>query len=227
MRERNQCSVLSPKVWSFFIFWREEMEKQQNQVIAETEFEQLLKDLPVGILEKAREFKAFCRARKVKTPQQLLQIVFMYCGLDYPLRQVAGNYTLLYEAITDSSIAERLHVCTPWVKSMIAEMLQINHRQLFGKRIIILDASTVESPGATGTDNKLHLAFDLLNLEFVQMKITDVHTGESFRNFSFAEPQRSPEVSRREDWDHSNGGSWLLRSQCYNRAKSSRYRSYC
>jgi hypothetical protein len=36
----------------------------------------------------AREFKAFVRAKKVKTPEQLLRVVFLYCGLDKPLREV-------------------------------------------------------------------------------------------------------------------------------------------
>ena len=36
----------------------------------ETLFEDLLQDLPPETIAMAREFKAFVRARKVKTPQQ-------------------------------------------------------------------------------------------------------------------------------------------------------------
>ena len=57
----------------------------------------------------AREFKAFVRAKKVKTPRETLnRVVFLYCGLDKSLRETAADFTLLYESITDSSIAERL-----------------------------------------------------------------------------------------------------------------------
>ena len=73
----------------------------------DTLFEDLLQDLPPETTALAREFKAFVRAKKVKTPQQLLRVVFLYCGLDKSLRETAADFTLLYESITDSSIAER------------------------------------------------------------------------------------------------------------------------
>ena len=38
---------------------------------ADTLFEQLLQDLPPETIALAREFKAFARAKKVKTPEQL------------------------------------------------------------------------------------------------------------------------------------------------------------
>jgi hypothetical protein len=40
----------------------------------------LLQDLPSETVTMAREFKAFVRAKKVKTPQQLLRMVFLYWG---------------------------------------------------------------------------------------------------------------------------------------------------
>jgi hypothetical protein len=43
----------------------------------ETLFEDLLPDLPPETTAMAREFKAFVRAKKVKTPQQLLRLVFL------------------------------------------------------------------------------------------------------------------------------------------------------
>ena len=47
----------------------------------ETLCEELLQDLPSEAVQMAREFKAFVRAKKVKTPAQLLRVVFFYCGL--------------------------------------------------------------------------------------------------------------------------------------------------
>jgi hypothetical protein len=43
----------------------------------DTLFEDLLQDLPAETTAMAREFKAFVRAKKVKTPQQLLRVVFL------------------------------------------------------------------------------------------------------------------------------------------------------
>ena len=47
----------------------------------DTLFEELLQDLPPATTPMAREFKAFVRAKKVKTPEQLLRVVFLSCGL--------------------------------------------------------------------------------------------------------------------------------------------------
>lgn len=55
---------------------------QENPVMqlpltdADTLFEELLQALPAQIIPLAREFKAFVRAKKVKTPAQLLRLVF-------------------------------------------------------------------------------------------------------------------------------------------------------
>src|SRR6516225_8261438 len=89
---------------------------------ADTLFEELLQDLPPTVSQMAREFKAFVRTKKVKTPEHLLRVVFLYCGLDKPLREVAGTFTALYESITDQSVAERLRACGPWVQAMLRQM---------------------------------------------------------------------------------------------------------
>ena len=92
----------------------------------DTLFEELLQDLPQETVQMAREFKAFVRAKKVKTPAQLLRVVFLYCGLDKSLREVAGTFTALYESITDQSVAERLRACGPWVKALLRQMLPLS-----------------------------------------------------------------------------------------------------
>jgi hypothetical protein len=76
---------------------------------ADTLFEELLQDLPPETEQMARNFKAFVRAKKVKTPTQLLRMVLLYCGLDKTLREIAGTWTALYEpgAFGDSYASRR------------------------------------------------------------------------------------------------------------------------
>jgi hypothetical protein len=57
--------------------------------------EELVQDLPPETVQMARECKAFVRAKKVKTPAPLLRVVFVYGGLDKPVREVAGIFTAL------------------------------------------------------------------------------------------------------------------------------------
>ena len=152
----------------------------------DTLFEDLLQDLPPETAQMAREFKAFVRAKKVKTPEQLLRVVFLYCGLDKSLREVAGTFTALYEAITDQAVAERLRACEPWVHALLRRMLPRSPGDTLpaGLRFVVIDASSIQAPGATGTDHRLHIAMDLLSLQFVEVLVTDVHTGETFKHFT-------------------------------------------
>lgn len=153
---------------------------------ADTLFEELLQDLPAQTVPLAREFKAFVRAKKVKTPAQLFRLVLLYCGLDKSLREVAGTFTALYESITDQSVAERLRACGPWVKALLGQMLGPSAGTTLpkGLRFVVIDASTVQAPGAKGTDYRLHIAMDLVSLEFIEVLVSDVHTGETLTHFT-------------------------------------------
>jgi Transposase DDE domain len=153
----------------------------------DTLFEELLQDLPAESVQMARAFKAFVRAKKVKTPAQLLRVVFLYCGLDKSLREVAGTFTALYEAITDQSVAERLRAWGPWVQALLRQMFPmaaIEHLPA-GRRFVVIDASRIQAPGATGTDQRLHIAMDLVSLQFLEVLVSNVHTGETLKHFTF------------------------------------------
>jgi hypothetical protein len=89
----------------------------------DTTFESFLQELPADYAELAREFKAFARSRKIKTPAQLLQGVMSDRGLDAALRDVAGQFTLLEERLTDTAIHRRLKACGPWVKALPGRLM--------------------------------------------------------------------------------------------------------
>jgi hypothetical protein len=46
------------------------------------------------------------------------------------------------------------------------------------------DASSVQAPGAKGIDHRLHLAMDLVSLEFIEVLVSDVHTGDTLKPFT-------------------------------------------
>src|SRR5215475_5748648 len=154
----------------------------------DTLFEKLLQDLPSETVQMARAFKAFVRAKKVKTPAQLLRVGFLYGGLDKPLREVAGTFTALYESMTDQAVAERLRACGPWVPAMLRQMVPMAAGEPLpsGRRFVVIDASSMQAPGATGTDQRLHLAMDLWSWQFLEVLVSDVHTGETLKHFTFA-----------------------------------------
>jgi len=102
------------------------------------------------------------------------------------LREVAGTCTALYEAITDQAVAERVRACGPWVQAILRRMLPPAQGDTLpaGRRLVVIDASSIQAPGATGTDHRLHIALDLLSLQFLEVLVSDVHTGETLKHFS-------------------------------------------
>ena len=54
-------------------------------------------------------------------------------------------------------------------------------------RFIVIDGTTVQAPGATGTDYRLHVALDLVNLELRQIEVSTDKVGESLAHFQWQE----------------------------------------
>src|SRR5512144_437103 len=144
--------------------------------LADTQFEELLQDLPVDLAASARECKAFTRSRKIKTPLQLLRLVLLYCGLDQALRTTAGNLTLLGERITDSSVQARLKACEGWIQALLAKLLPVPLAEAVpaGYRVVVVDGTALAGPGAQGTWYRLHLQLELLTLRVQEVVGTDI-----------------------------------------------------
>ncbi|CAK0740837.1 transposase [Gammaproteobacteria bacterium] len=117
----------------------------------------------------------------------LLQVVMLYCGIDLALRAVAGNATLLNEKISDTAIQNRLKACGPWIKALLKEMLPAGVALPDSLRILVVDGSTVQGPGAKDTWNRIHLAINLVTLEIAFVEVTDRHGGESLKRYPFQE----------------------------------------
>ncbi len=132
-------------------------------------FEAFLKELPPEYAPMARDFKAFVRPRKLKTPAHLLQVVMLFCGLDQALRTTAGSVTLLEERLTETAIRQRLRACGPWLKALLHTMLPVIQAPLTGWRLLIVDGSSLQGPGAQGTDYRVHLALDLTQMTARQL----------------------------------------------------------
>ena len=152
---------------------------------AKIAFEEFLKELPSDHVEMAYEFKAFSRGRKVKTPAHLLKVAMLYCGLDQALRTCAGSFTLQDERITDTSIHKRLRACGPWLKALLQAMLPSAGTALTSGRLLVVDATSLQGPGSEGTDYRVHLALDLVNLALHEMQATGAGGAESLARYAW------------------------------------------
>lgn len=151
----------------------------------DTKFDELLQDLPANLVELATECKAFVRARKIKTPAELLRLVLSYCGLDQSLREAGGAMALRGQPMCDQSVKERLLACQPWIEALLKDLLPVPEAlpQPHGRRWLVCDGSTVQAPGATSTDYRVHVCVDVVRVALVQVTVTDQRTGESLAHF--------------------------------------------
>jgi hypothetical protein len=140
-----------------------DLTRQLPRADPDTLLEALLQALPPETGSMARECKAFARARKRKTPEQLWRVVLWSCGGDKAWREVAGTLTALYEPITDHAVAARLRACGPGSTAVLRTRLPPPAVTALPQalRFVVSAATTVPAPGAPGTDSRLPIRLDL------------------------------------------------------------------
>lgn len=153
-----------------------------------SKLDELINYLPFDYEKTAKETKAFLRARKIKSPADLIHLVLLYCGADQALREVAGSFTLLDESISDTAVHNRLRACGDWLKMVLEQMWFAGITKLPGDlRLILIDGSSLSVPGADGTSYRLHLAIDLVKLDILHIEVTDKHVGEGLMHYPLRE----------------------------------------
>lgn len=153
---------------------------------ADTTFAELLQALPPELAAQAREFRAFTRARVIKSPAQLLRLVLLYCGLDQSLRTVSVTCAHLGQALTEQAVRDRLTACGPWLTALLRQLLPAPPATaLHGQRLILIDGSVVQAPGAKTADYRIHLGWEWFSHQLVFLEVTTTKTGESLARFDW------------------------------------------
>src|SRR5215510_16611015 len=175
----ESCMVLPPGLNSGA------MTMQQPSTQVDTEFVQFLQGLPADWETRMRELGAFTYAGKIQSPPELLRAIFLYCGPDQSLREVAGTLTLHAERITDQAVWKRLHRCAPFLKALLQRMLPLDALPPVPQhlRFLACDGTTVQRPGATSSDYRLHLVINLVTLGLHEVQVTETKTGESLKQY--------------------------------------------
>ena len=178
----------------------------------DTIFEEILKDVPPEYEPLAREFKAFTRARKIKTVAELLRAVLLFAGLDHTEREVAANLTLVHPELgelSDEAIRKRLRACEPWLQALLPKLLARDPLIALASklRVLVIDATDITAPGEKKTTWRLHIVLDLVSLQLVCVHLTDRHTGETLFNFNFAEGEA---VLADRGYSHRKGVAHLI-----------------
>ncbi len=164
--------------------------EELNVLNGDEDWDFLLSFLPHGWQEKAKELGALRRCRKFVDAESLLRTLMIHLSEGCSLRETAvraryGNIA----SISDVALLKRLRASGEWFRWMAAQIMKDwvvkQPWALFGKdlRIRIIDGSTVQEPGSTGTTWRIHYSISLPSLQCDEVYVTNPKVGESFKRF--------------------------------------------
>lgn len=158
--------------------------------VLDEEWELLAALLPPNWQELARECGAIRRERGITDPSVLLRLLLMHASTGLSLRQtVARARQQGLAELSDVALLKRLRTSGPWLEALTRSMFQDSRfgrrapKVPVGRRIRVVDATTVEEPGATGTSWRVHFSLRLPDLVCDHYEVTDVKGGETYKRF--------------------------------------------
>jgi hypothetical protein len=156
----------------------------------EGDWDVVVQMLPAQWQAKAVELGAVRRLRGFDSVESLLRVLLIHLADGCSLRETAARAAAggLAE-VSDVALLKRLRGCADWfewmAREMAAEMTTPLAMQalLPGRRVRLVDGSSVSEPGATGSTWRLHYALNLQTLSCDEVHITDAEIGESLVHF--------------------------------------------
>jgi hypothetical protein len=163
----------------------------ENIASLESDWEVLLTFFPEGWQSKAKELGALRRCRKFAEAEALVRTLLIHLADGCSLRETAvraseGNIA----SISDVALLKRLRASGEWFRWMCGELMKNwvakQPSAIFGKdlHVRIIDATTIQEPGSTGSTWRLHYSIGLPSLQCDEVHLTSPKVGESFKRFS-------------------------------------------
>ncbi len=158
----------------------------------DTEFGKLVDRLPDGLdLEaSARASGALVRRRAVKDAASLLRLAFAYsvCGLSLRGTSAWSSLGAVAE-LSDVAVLNRLRKAANWLGGIVAAILSERMSGSVcatgGKRLRLVDATTLSCPGSRKTDWRVHVGCRLGAVPRIdQITLSDGSGGESLGRFA-------------------------------------------
>jgi hypothetical protein len=168
--------------------------------------------LPTDWEESARQCGALRRCRKVGSAETLLRLLLLHVAGGLSLRQtVVRAQSFGWASLSDVALLKRLRASANWLEYLCSglweglqwpEGLEARRR---GWRIV--DATTIQEPGAVGINWRVHYSIRLPTLHCDHVSVTDVRGGETLCRF----PVRPGEVILADrGYSHRAGVAWIL-----------------
>ena len=156
----------------------------------EDDWQVLMTFLPPGWQTKAKELGALLRCRVFENAENLLRTLLIHLAEGCSLRETAvrakhGHIV----SVSDVALLKRLNASGEWFRWMavgvMERWIEKQPEAIFGKtlRIRLIDGSTIQEPGSTGSTWRLHYSVGLPSLRCDEVYVTNPEEGESFERF--------------------------------------------
>jgi len=162
----------------------------KSYAIFEDDWSLLVRFLPEGWREKAKELGALQRFRAFKDVDTLLRTLLMHVAEGISFRDTAVRATCWgCAAVSDVAVFKRLKAAGPWLRWMaegvMREGIQDQSWEPLGEglHVRLIDGTTVQQPGSKGISWRLHYSIELPSLQCTEVHVTRPKVGESIRRF--------------------------------------------
>jgi len=146
--------------------------------------------LPADWREAARRSGALRRCRGFSGAEPLLRVLLMHLVQGWSLRETAvWAREAGIASVSDVALWKRLRAAGEWLRWMSGELMRnwISRQPeaVLGQawRVRIIDGTTVQEPGSSQTDWRVHYSIALPELRCEEVFVTDASQGESFGMF--------------------------------------------
>jgi len=165
---------------------------EKSEPIAQSQdWPYLVTFLPSGWQLKAKELGALLRCKKFPDAESLLRTLFIHLADGCSLRETAARAKHGgIVSISDVALLKRLRASGEWLRWMaervMIEWIDKQPSVVFNKNLNIrlIDGSSIQEPGATGSTWRLHYSIRLPSLHCDEVYITTPKIGESFKRFT-------------------------------------------
>ena len=154
------------------------------------DWEVVMQMLPAQWEVKAAELGAVRRLRGFDSVGSLLRVLLIHLADGCSLRETAVRASAGgLAAVSDVALLKRLRGCGAWFEWMAREMAtgmalpSAADALLPGRRVRLVDGSSVCEPGATGSTWRLHYSLNLHTLSCDEVHVSDASVGESLTHF--------------------------------------------
>ncbi|MER9508652.1 hypothetical protein [Mesorhizobium sp. M0579] len=124
------------------------------------------------------------RRRNVADAGTLLRLALAYGPGAMSLRTAAAWAGVNEIAsLSDVALLKRLRAAADWLGDIAGALLQkacAKSAEPTGRRLRVVDGSSISRPGSAGTDWRLHATYEPALARFTHLEISDVRGGESF-----------------------------------------------